>query len=101
LVRTIDFSATGAANISGVEYFEDSSGAGRLLILGGIGRVFVTDLDGNSRNADGFLFREFNNRVKLGLITSNDLAAITSGPLAGAFAIVDSSGGEIVIFRFD
>lgn len=100
LVRTIDFSATGTTNIGGVEYFEDS-GAGRLLILGGIGRVFVTDLDGNSRNADGFLFREFNNRVKLGLLTRSDIAAITSGPLAGAFAIVDGSGGEIVIFRLD
>jgi hypothetical protein len=101
LVRTIDFSSTGTASIGGIEYFEDSAGAGRLLVLGGIGRVFVTDLDGNSRNADGFLFREFNNRVKLGLLTRTDVAAITSGPFAGAFAIVDSSGGEIVIFRLD
>lgn len=102
LVRTIDLSATGTAGIGGVEYFEDAlSGAGRLMILGGIGRVFITDLDGNSRNADGFLFGEFNLRVKLGLITRNDLAAITSGPHAGAFAVVDSSGGEIVIFRLD
>jgi hypothetical protein len=35
------------------------------------------------------------------LITRNDIAAITSGPLAGAFAVVDSNGGEIVIFRLD
>ena len=102
LVRTIDFSSTGAAGIAGIEYFEDpDGGGGRFMVLGGIGRVFVTDLDGNSRNADGLLFREFNLRVKLGLTTRNDLAAITSGPLAGAFAVVDGSGGEIVIFRFD
>jgi hypothetical protein len=101
LVRTIDFSATGTAGVSGVEYFEDAQGAGRLMILGGLGRVFITDLDGNSRNADGFLFGEFNLRVKTGLITRHDLTAITSGPLAGAFAVVDSSGGEIVIFRLD
>ena len=102
LVRTIDFSSTGTTNVSGIEYFEDSQGGGgRFLVLGGIGRVFITDLDGNSRNANGFLFGEFNLRVKLGLITRNDIAAITSGPLAGAFAITDSSGGEIVIFRLD
>ena len=102
LVRTIDFSSTGVAGIGGIEYFEDSQGGGgRFLVLGGIGRVFVTDLDGNSRNANGFLFGEFNLRVKLGLITRNDIAAITSGPLAGAFAVTDASGGEVVIFRLN
>ncbi len=102
LVRTIDFSSTGTAGIGGIEYFEDpQGGGGRFLVLGGIGRVFVTDLNGNSRNADGFLFGEFNLRVKLGLITRNDIAAITSGPLAGAFAVTDASGGEIVIFRLN
>lgn len=102
LVRTIDLSATGAGGISAVEYFEDAQGGGgRLMILAGVGRVLITDLDGNSRNADGFLFGEFNIRVKLGLITRHDLTAITSGPLAGAFAVVDSNGGEIVIFRLD
>lgn len=102
LVRTVDFSSTGTASIGAIEYFEDSQGGGgRFLVLGGFGRVFITDLDGNSRNADGFLFGEFNLRVKLGLITRNDIAAITTGPLAGAFAVVDGSGGEIVIFRLD
>jgi hypothetical protein len=65
------------------------------------GRVFVTDLTGNSRNGDGSLLREFNSRVKFGLITRSDIAAITSGPLAGAFAIADGSGGEVVIFRLN
>ena len=102
LVRTIDFSSTGTAGIGGIEYFEDpEGGGGRFLVLGGIGRVFVTDLDGSSRNADGLLFGEFNLRVKLGLTTRNDLAAITSGPDAGAFAVVDGSGGEVVIFRLN
>ena len=102
LVRTIDVSATGAIGIRGIEYFEDpQGGGGRLLLMSAVGRVFVTDLNGNSRNVDGSLMGEFNSRVKLGLITSSDLAAITSGPLAGAFAMVDRSGGEIVIFRLD
>lgn len=101
LARTIDFSATGTSAVRGVEYFEDAQAAGRLMILDGLGRVFITDLDGNSRNANGFLFGEFNLRVKLGLIGRNDVTAITSGPLAGAFAVTDSSGGEVVIFRLD
>jgi len=102
LVRTIDFTTTGTAGIAGVEYFEDTQGGGgRLMILGTIGRVFITDLEGNSRNANGNLFGEFNLRVKLGLITRHDIAAITSGPLVGAFAITDGSGGEVVIFQLD
>lgn len=63
--------------------------------------MFITDLDGNSRNADGLLFGEFNLRVKLDLITRNFIAAITSGPLEGAFGVTNGSGGEIVIFRLD
>lgn len=102
LVRTIDLAATGAGGVNGVEYFEDpQGGGGRLLLISAFGRMIVTDLNGNSRRPDGALFREFNSRVKLGLITRNDLAAITSGPLAGAFAIVDSNGGEVVIFRLN
>jgi hypothetical protein len=102
LVRTIDLGATGTGSVSGIEYFEDpQGGGGRLMILSAFGRVFITDLDGNSRNANGFVLGEFNVRVKLGLMTRNDIAAITSGPLAGAFAITDSPGGEIVIFRLD
>jgi len=102
LVRTIDVSATGTSGIGGLEYFEDPhGGGGRFLMLSGAGRVFITDLNGNSRNADGFLLGEFNSRVKFGLITRSDLAAITSGPLAGAFAITDGATGELVIFRLD
>ena len=102
LVRTIDLAATGAGNVNGLEYFEDpQGGGGRLLLMSAFGRMIVTDLDGNSRRLDGTLFGEFNSRVKFGLITRNDIAAITSGPDAGAFAITDSSGGEIVIFRMN
>ncbi len=102
LVRTIDISATGTGGVGALEYFEDpQSSEGRLMMLSAAGRVVITDLNGNSRNADGFLLREFNSRVKFGLITHSDIAAITSGPLAGAFAIADGSGGEIVIFRLD
>lgn len=102
LVRTIDLSATGAVGINGIEYFEDSQGGGgRLLLMSETGRMFVADLDGNSRNLDGSLLREFNSRVKLGVLTPTDLAAITSGPLAGSFAVLDGNGGEVVIFRLN
>jgi hypothetical protein len=66
-----------------------------------VGRALVTDLNGNSRDANGNLFRELNLRVKLGLITKADITAITTGPLAGAFAVVDPSGCDVVIFRLD
>ena len=99
LVRTIDISATGTGGVGAIEYFQDAqSSEGRLMLLSG-SRVIITDLNGNSRNADGFLLGEFNSRVKFGLITRTDIAAITSGPLAGAFAVTDGSGGEVVIFR--
>jgi len=102
LVRTIDLGATGTGGTIALEYFEDpQGGGGRLLILNSVGRAFITDLNGNSRNPDGFLLGEFNSRVKLGLITRGDVAAITSGPLAGAFAVTDGNGGEVVIFRPD
>lgn len=101
LVRTLDIAGTGTGGVSALEYFQDSqTGAGRLMLLSG-SRVIITDLDGNSRNPDGFLLGEFNSRVKFGLLARNDLAAITSGPLAGAFAITDGSGGEVVIFRIN
>ena len=102
LVRTIDIAGTGTGGVNGLEYFEDSQGGGgRLLLISAFGRMIVTDLDGNSRTPDGIPFGEFNSRVKFGVITRNDVAAITSGPLAGAFAIADSNGGEVVIFRLN
>lgn len=101
LVRTIDISATGTGGVGAIEYFQDpQSSEGRLMLLSG-SRVIITDLNGSSRNADGFLLGEFNSRVKFGLITRSDITAITSGPLAGMFAIADGSGGEVVIFRLD
>lgn len=95
LVRTIDLTCTGTRGVAGLAYFNDpAGGGGRLIILASAGRVLVTDLDGN-------LIREFNLRVKLGLVSAADIAAITTGPQAGAFSVVDSSGGEMVVFRLD
>ena len=102
LVRTVDLTSTGTGGVAGFDYFDDpNGGGGRFIILGSAGRAFVTDLNGDSRNSQGFLFREFNTRAKLGLITRGDVTAITTGQLAGAFAVVDGSGGEVVIFRLN
>jgi hypothetical protein len=94
-VRTVDLTCTGTRGVAGLAYFNDpAGGGGRLIILASAGRVLVTDLDGN-------LISEFNLRVKLGLVSAADIAAITTGPQAGAFSVVDSSGGEMVVFRLD
>ena len=102
LVRTLDLTSTGSNTVVGLSYFDDpGGGGGRFMILGTAGRVFVTDLNGDSRNASGNLFREFNSRVKLGMVGATDITAITTGPQAGGFAITDNRSGEVVIFRFE
>jgi hypothetical protein len=100
LVRNIDLTGTGTAGVGGLDFF-NSGGGDRFIILGSAGRVFVTNLNGDSRNSNGVLFGEFNSRVKLGLLNRNDITAITTGPLAGAFAVIDGQDGEVVIFRLD
>jgi hypothetical protein len=92
---------SGVVGTGGLTYFQDSGGNDRLLILANSGRAFVSDLYSETRDADGLLLGEFNTRVKLGLINRADITAITTGPLAGAFAIVDRNGSELVIFRLD
>jgi hypothetical protein len=101
LARTLDLTATGTGGIGSLAYYVDPDGNERFLILASAGRVIITDLNGNSRNASGFLIGEFNSRVKMGLIERSDIAAITTGPMAGAFAILGGRGGDVVIFRLD
>lgn len=95
LVRTIDLTCTGTVDIAGLDYFNPSDpSGGQFIIIGSSGRVLITDFNGN-------LVSEFNSRVKLGLLLPTDIAAITTGPQAGAFSIVDSTTGEILVFRLD
>jgi hypothetical protein len=100
LVRTIDLTSTGTTGVAGLDFFNSPTGD-RFIILGSAGRVFITDLNGDPRDSNGALFGEFNSRVKLGLINRADITAITTGPLAGAFAVTDGQDGEVVIFRLD
>jgi hypothetical protein len=95
LVRTIDLTCTGATGVAGLAYFDDpGGGGGRFIILASAGRVLVTDLNGH-------LLREFNLRVKLGIVSGTDVAAVTTGPQAGAFSVIDANAGELVVFRLD
>lgn len=94
-----DLTETGTGNIAAVEPYQESPGVDRLLVIGSFGRVFKTDLSGNSRNAGGFLFGEFNHQLKLGSRGAADFALITAGPHAGAFALIDGDNNEVVIFR--
>jgi len=100
LVRTIDLTSTGTTSVAGLDFFNSPDGD-RFIILGSAGRGFITDLNGDPRDSNGVPFGEFNSRVKLGLLNRVDVAAITTGPLAGAFAMVDSQNGEVVIFTLD
>ena len=101
LVRTLDLTDTGTGSIGGLAYYVDPDGNERFIVLGSAGRVIITDLNGDSRNASGFLIGEFNSRVKLGLTERADITAITTGPMAGAFAIISGRTGEVVIFGLD
>jgi hypothetical protein len=95
LVRTIDLTCTGTRGIAGLEYFNPAHpSGGQFIITGSANRIIITDFNGN-------LVGEFNSRVKLGLITPNDIASITTGTQAGAFSIIDSNSGEMVVFRLD
>jgi hypothetical protein len=93
-VRQIDLKDTGIAWIDAVAYFDAGQG-GRLLVLDHpfVGEhAYVTDLDGT-------LLASFSYREQLGVIRPFELAAITTGPDAGAFALVDDYASEIVVFN--
>lgn len=98
LVRTIDLSSIGVTTIVGVAFFNPShpSGGQFLIIDNSLtnDRAVITDFNGN-------LLGEFNYRSALGLPTPTDVSAITTGPQAGAFSMVDAEAGEIVIFRLN
>jgi hypothetical protein len=95
LVRTIDLTCAGVRGRGAVAYFNDPNGGGGRLVIGAsAGRVLITDMDGNPLS-------EFNSRVKLGLLARSDIVAITTGPQAGAFCMIDNRAGEAVIFRLD
>lgn len=91
LVRTINIGATGLTSPSSVAYFDPTDGSGGRLLLVQALNAAVTDLDGNA-------VLTFNIREKLNLLVPVDVSAITTGPQAGALAIVDRDNSELVVF---
>ena len=91
-VRDLDLGASGITAVDAVSYFE--SGSGRFLVAGG-GRIAVVDSE------TGALLHSFDHREKLGVLFVIGLSAITTGPHAGAFGVVDSNNNELVVFQIE
>lgn len=93
-VRTIDL-GPGSSTIIGLAFFNPSHPSGGQFLLNvSPGRLLVTDFNGN-------FISEFNARVKLDVMIAGDLSSITTGPQAGAFAILDIDNAAVVVFSLD
>jgi hypothetical protein len=96
LIREIDLAPAGIAQIDALTAFVTGD---RMLVLGSSGldggRAIVIDSAGTA-------LQEFNYQNDLDMLAAHDLATITSGPHAGAFAAVDAFPGfEVVVFRLN
>jgi hypothetical protein len=97
LREIIDLAPQGISGISAIEYFNTtpgSPGGGRFLVLANGYRAVVTAFDGS-------VLTDFDYREKLGILMTGDLAYISTGTLAGAFATIANGGNEIVIFYLE
>jgi hypothetical protein len=100
-VREIDLAAQGINQISTLTAFNPQHpSGGQFLIFGSrsgdANRAIVTDFQGQ-------LLSEFNYREAFGLLSVADAATITSGPLSGAFSVLNGSNDnwEVVIFKLN
>lgn len=96
-VETIDLTSIGLTGLRGIAYFNPGHpSGGQFLIIDSLAseRALITDFNGS-------LLGEFNYRSALGLVFPTDVSAITTGPQAGAFCMIDSRCGEMVVFRID
>lgn len=94
-ISEIDLAAVlGTAAFSGFTLFDASQPAGgRLMIVRSDGQILVTDLSGQ-------VLAQFEAR-RLGIFAPIDIEYISTGPNAGAFAVLDRDGAELVVFRLD
>jgi len=93
LLNSIDLASTGIDQIKGIAFFNPNDPTGGNFLISSSSathQMFVIDSTGAVR-------AQFDYRATLGVIAPGDLAQITSGPLRGAFSLLDA--GEIVIFR--
>lgn len=96
----INLTPTGLAAVGGIAYFDPTHpSGGQLLLLEADTitngqRAIITDFNGQ-------LLGEFNYRDKLGVLSAQDLAFISTGAQAGAFSLIDFDSSEIVVFSLD
>jgi len=90
-VRSFDPRPEDVASVGSFAYFTSADGSGRLLFIMGNDQGAVTDLNGH-------ILKTFNWREALGLIEPHELAYMTSGPYAGAFAVTELTPGIVTIF---
>jgi hypothetical protein len=57
-------------------------------------RAIITDFDGN-------LLGEFDYRDRPGVLSMTDVAAVTTGPQAGSFSLVNFDTSALVVFTLD
>jgi hypothetical protein len=95
LSRTIDLAPAGVASIAAVTYFNpnDPSGGQFLVFDNSLNLVVVTDFNGRK-------IREFD-RAAFNVLNPSSVTSITTGPDAGAFALVNSENSELIVFRLD
>ncbi len=93
LLNSIDLTSTGIDQIRAIAFFNPNDPTGGNFLISSSGathQMFVIDSTGAVR-------AQFDYQAKLGVVGAGELAQITSGPLRGAFSLIDS--GEIVIFQ--
>jgi hypothetical protein len=93
VLRDLDLGGSGVTAVDGVTYFEQS-GSGRFLVVGG-GKMWVVD------SGTGTLLQSFDHLDRLDVRFVIAVSAITTGPDAGGFAVVDHFNNELVVFRLE
>jgi hypothetical protein len=102
LVRPMNLTGMGIRSIVALTYFNSSHpSGGQFFIVDGplagdpiINLAFVTDFNGKP-------LTKVNYRDELGVLNPIDVSTITTGPNAGALAIIDRSSNELVVFALD
>jgi hypothetical protein len=93
LAREIDLAPLGVTSIAAFAYFNPQHpSGGQFLIFANPDRAIVTDFDGQP-------LREFDFGRELGVRAVAGATAITNGPFAGAFAVIESAfSARLVVF---
>jgi hypothetical protein len=97
LDHVVDLSATGMPGISALPYFAPSDPSGGRFLFASAPqpdshRAIITDYSGNE-------IGEFDYWTALHVLCPLDVEAITSGPNAGDFCMIDQTGVEPVVFK--